>query len=69
MICVVIFGACFFIYGVMSLVSGRSMSPENLLSRKTHPQENLMGKKARIAGGIYVAVGVAIMLAGYIFLK
>lgn len=68
MLCLVGFGACFVIYGLMSLISGTSMSPGKLFSKKIH-REDLIGKSARIAGGIYLAVGIAIIVLSYIYVK
>jgi hypothetical protein len=69
MFCVVGFGACFCIYGLMSIISGTSSTPERIFTKRTGVQENLKGKKARIAGTIYLLIGIAIIVLSLIYLR
>jgi hypothetical protein len=67
MLCLVIFGASFIIYGLMSIISGKSMSPGRMFSKRSQ-REDLTGKSARIAGAIYLVVGIAIIVLSYVYL-
>ncbi len=69
MFCVVAFGACFCIYGLMSLISGKSSTPERIFTRKVGLKDNLLGTKARIAGSTYLLLGVAIIALSLIYLQ
>jgi hypothetical protein len=69
MICVVGFGACFCIYGLMSLISGTSASPDRIFTKRVGLKDNLIGTKARIAGAIYLLIGVAIIVLSQVYLK
>lgn len=69
MICAVGFGACFCIYGLMSIITGSSSSPERIFTKKTGLKDNLHGSKARIAGLIYLLIGIAIIVLSLVFLK
>ncbi len=69
MICVVGFGACFCIYGLISIVSGKSSSPERIFTKRIGLDDNLLGAKARIAGSIYSLIGVAIIALSLVYLK
>jgi hypothetical protein len=69
MYCVVIFGACFCIYGLMSIISGKSMSPDRIFTKRMYNQENLVEAKARIAGSIYLVIGIGIILIALLYFK
>jgi hypothetical protein len=67
MLCIVIFGVSFVGYGLMSLISGTSMSPQKIFSKRIY-RDDLTGKSARIAGAIYLAIGIAIIVLSYVYL-
>ena len=69
MICVVGFGACFCIYGLMSIITGKSASPERIFTKRIGLKENLIGKNGRIAGSIYLLIGIAIIVLSLVYLK
>ena len=69
MFCVVGFGACFCIYGLMSIISGKSSSPERIFTKRTGLNDNLLGAKARIAGSIYSLIGIAIIVLSLVYLE
>jgi hypothetical protein len=69
MFCVVGFGACFCIYGLMSIITGTSSSPDRIFTKRIRGKENLKGKKARIAGSIYLLIGIVIIVLSLVYLK
>ena len=69
MFCVVGFGACFCLYGLMSIISGTSASPERIFTKRIGLKDNLTGKQARIAGSIYLLIGIAIVVLSFVYLK
>ncbi len=69
MICVVGFGACFCIYGLISIITGTSATPERIFTKRIGLKDNLTGSKARIAGSIYLLIGIAIIVLSLVYLK